>query len=87
MPYEEGAKQKDQSITDPCFKERQMSLRCMDSNHYDKDECAREFENFKNCKGFWTEIIKIRRRDGILPDIPPPEERDDIRRAHFKLKK
>jgi len=85
MPYEEGAKEKDQSITDPCFKERQLSLRCMDKHDYDKDSCAREFENFKNCKSFWTDIIKHRRRDNILPEIPPVEERDAIRREKFKI--
>ena len=48
MTYTEGAKEKDQSITDPCYKERQISLKCMDEKNYDKNSCYREFENFKN---------------------------------------
>ena len=85
MPYEEGAKVKDQSQTDPCYKERQMSLRCLDERSYDKDQCARQFANFKNCKTFWSDIIKERRRDNIQPAIPPLEERDAIRAAKLKL--
>jgi len=85
MTYEEGAKEKDQSITDPCYKERQISLRCMDEKNYDKDACYREFVNFRNCKTFWTTIIKERRRDQIKPDVPPPEERDAIRKARLTV--
>ena len=58
MPYTEEGR-KDQSLTDPCYKERQFSLKCMDEKNYDKGACYREFTNFKNCKKFWTNIIKV----------------------------
>ena len=53
----------------------------MDEKNYDKDACYNQFMNFKNCKKFWTDIIKQRRRDQILPEIPPPEEREEILKA------
>ena len=35
-----------------------MSVECIDRVGYDpkrqKDECAREFQNYKNCKRFWV---------------------------------
>ena len=89
MPYNLEAKdrEKDQSATDPCYKERRLSLKCMDVKGYTREHCVREFENFKNCKSFWTEVIRERKHDNITPHIPPLEERDAIFKAKFKLPK
>ena len=71
---------------DPCYKEARISYDCLAANRYNKGYCLREFENALTCRKFWTEIIQERKRNDIEPNIPPPEERDEIRKARFKLK-
>lgn len=82
-PDVKTAKKRNHLEGDPCFKERQMSLKCMDENDYDRDKCFKQFENFKSCNGFWLEVMKQRRRDRIKPVVPPIEERDQIRKEFF----
>ena len=71
---------------DPCYSESVKSLDCLAQNRYNKGACLRYFENYVTCRRFWTEIIHERRANNIEPEIPPPEERDEIRKARFKMK-
>lgn len=68
----------------PCVKEHHSSQRCLDRNNYDYSKCEAFFENYRRCKKFWGEIRAQRRRAGIRPHIPPPEERVEIKRKHME---
>lgn len=69
---------------EPCLKEHNISLQCLDDNAYNKDQCALEFENYSLCKRFWSSVKADRIKRGIRPDLPPPEERDAFKRDHFR---
>lgn len=73
-----------QEKNNPCLKEQKLSYQCLEDNGYDHDKCKLQFENFKTCKRFWLHVAKDRRRKGIQPDIPPPEERAAIKREYLK---
>uniref|UniRef100_A0A1E1WYI0 Coiled-coil-helix-coiled-coil-helix domain-containing protein 7 n=1 Tax=Amblyomma aureolatum TaxID=187763 RepID=A0A1E1WYI0_9ACAR len=74
----------EQTKNNPCHKEQQLSMKCLEDNGYDYDKCQHYFENFKTCKGFWVRIMRDRRRKGIQPTLPPPEEREAIKAEHLK---
>ena len=59
---------------DPCWKEHKISLNCLDENGYDKSLCQREFENYRNCKGFWNNVSWTRKKYGLYPLVPQSEE-------------
>ena len=67
---------------DPCWRENKLSMKCLDDNGYNKGYCLKEFENYKNCKGFWNSVGWARKREGLYPLTPESEEE---RRA-FKAK-
>ncbi|XP_068202473.1 coiled-coil-helix-coiled-coil-helix domain-containing protein 7 isoform X2 [Palaemon carinicauda] len=68
----------------PCIKEHTMSLKCLEDNDYDRNKCGWHFENYKKCQDFWSEIRVQRRRAGIKPNLPPVEERDEIKREYLE---
>lgn len=74
----------EQRTNNPCLKEQKLSMKCLEDNAYDYDKCQDYFENFKACKGFWLSIYKDRRKKGIHPAMPPPEERDSIKQEYLK---
>ncbi|KAK8783951.1 coiled-coil-helix-coiled-coil-helix domain-containing protein 7 isoform X2 [Amblyomma americanum] len=74
----------EQLKNNPCHKEQQLSMKCLDDNGYDYDKCQHYFDNFKACKGFWVGVMRERRRNGIKPVLPPPEEREAIKAEHLK---
>ncbi len=65
---------------DPCYKESQMSLRCLRDNDYVRERCIVHFENYKACKSFWLRVKMKRLSGGLRPLLPPPEDREDIKR-------
>lgn len=69
---------------EPCAKERQISLDCLEDHDYDHSKCQLAFENFRFCKQFWNRIHKERAAKGIRPYLPPPEEREAIRREYLE---
>jgi len=78
---------KDQHITDPCVAERKISLKCMEEHNYDRETfekaCARQIDNLKNCKKFWHTVMLERKSQNIVPPMPPPEEREAIRKERL----
>ena len=70
---------------DPCWLEKSLSLKCLDVNQYDKSLCISEFENYKNCKGFWNSVSWSRKKNGLYPLIPESEEERKAFKASFKL--
>lgn len=69
---------------EPCGKERQLSLNCLEDHDYDHSKCSLAFENFRFCKQFWNRIYRERAEKGIRPFLPPPEEREAIQREHIE---
>lgn len=70
------------SDKDPCWRERKKSMDCLSENSYDRACCQAEFENYKQCKGFWVDVRWSRKKAGLYPLVPESEEE---RRA-FKMK-
>ncbi|XP_046386849.1 coiled-coil-helix-coiled-coil-helix domain-containing protein 7 [Ischnura elegans] len=77
------AHQKD-SFKNPCFKEQAMSFKCLDENNFNKEKCTKFFQNYKNCQDFWSKIRNERRRQGIEPYLPFPEDREKIKSEYMK---
>ncbi|CAB3373237.1 Hypothetical predicted protein [Cloeon dipterum] len=71
----------------PCLKEQELSFKCMHDNNFDRDSCTNVFKNYQVCKEFWNHIKVQRRRDGIKPYMPPPEERDQIKSDYLNSRK
>ena len=63
---------------EPCHKESAMTNDCLEKNNYERGMCVDYFQNYKVCKTFWMNVRIARRRAGISPTLPPPEERPDI---------
>uniref|UniRef100_A0A336K7X8 Coiled-coil-helix-coiled-coil-helix domain-containing protein 7 n=1 Tax=Culicoides sonorensis TaxID=179676 RepID=A0A336K7X8_CULSO len=70
----------------PCLKEQKLSFKCLDHNAYDAEKCEVFFQNYKNCKDFWSKVQKDRRRAGKTPLLPPLSERDAIKAEYMKTK-
>lgn len=74
---------RDQEQFNACWKEHQLSQQCLDKNNYDYDKCTLYFKNYKSCKYFWANVISERRRNGIEPYMPSPEEREKIKAEYL----
>ncbi|GAB1604405.1 coiled-coil-helix-coiled-coil-helix domain-containing protein 7-like [Argonauta hians] len=69
--------------TNPCVRESMMSFKCLDDNGYVRDKCDKYFKNYRNCREFWSAIVRERKLAGIKPFLPSVEERDEIRKARL----
>ncbi|XP_046738585.1 coiled-coil-helix-coiled-coil-helix domain-containing protein 7 [Diprion similis] len=74
----------DSEENNPCLKEHHLSLKCLNDNNADHDACSLHFINYKNCKDFWYQVTRERRRHGVTPYLPPPAERLKIKEDYFK---
>ncbi|XP_026462246.1 coiled-coil-helix-coiled-coil-helix domain-containing protein 7-like [Ctenocephalides felis] len=72
-----------QEENNPCLKEHNLSLKCLNDNNYKHDACEAHFENYKQCKAFWNKIKSERRRQGIRPTLPPLHMREQIKQEYF----
>ncbi|CAL1538908.1 unnamed protein product [Lymnaea stagnalis] len=70
---------------DPCLLENEMAMRCLDENAYDREKCRDFFKNYKNCRKFWSWIVSQRKKQGIEPNLPPPEERDQVKKDYLPM--
>ncbi|XP_015433877.1 PREDICTED: coiled-coil-helix-coiled-coil-helix domain-containing protein 7 [Dufourea novaeangliae] len=77
----------DQELNNPCLKEHGQALKCLDNNNYDKKKCEVYFVNYRICKTFWAKVMNDRKKRGIDPILPLPEEREKLKAAYFKSKK
>ncbi|KAM6970388.1 coiled-coil-helix-coiled-coil-helix domain-containing protein 7 [Aplochiton taeniatus] len=64
--------------SNPCIEESDGSQKCLDVNNYDKSMCSAYFQRYKNCRKYWHNIMVERRRNGVKPDMPTAEERQEI---------
>ncbi|KAI4489488.1 hypothetical protein M0802_011100 [Mischocyttarus mexicanus] len=71
--------------TNPCFKEYNLSLKCLDNNFYDNDACKKYFENYRNCQDFWKKVVADRKKNNVTPYLPIPEDRENVKKKYIKL--
>ncbi|KAM3928018.1 coiled-coil-helix-coiled-coil-helix domain-containing protein 7 [Leptodactylus fuscus] len=69
----------------PCLEESDASSKCLEANNFQKDMCGFYFHRYKVCRRFWHTIMLERRRDGVTPAMPTPEERKQILASFDKL--
>ncbi|CAG9799212.1 unnamed protein product [Chironomus riparius] len=79
-------KQDPRAPDNPCFNEQNISYKCLSENNYDKQKCEIYFANYTECMKFWTKVKFDRRRLGIIPEVPPIEERESIKNDYMKTK-
>jgi len=77
-PHQGGHKVLDEE-KNPCIKEHLMSLKCMTSNI---KLCEPYFTNYTECQRFWDKVRSDRKWSGVKPHLPPPEEREEIKRQY-----
>ncbi|BFZ00061.1 hypothetical protein BsWGS_03100 [Bradybaena similaris] len=63
--------------------EHDLSLKCLNDYGRDKNECTPYFENYKYCRKFWSLVQSERKKEGIKPSLPPPEEREEVRKKYL----
>lgn len=68
----------------PCWIESQQTLDCILDNFGDKKPCSKLIANYKVCKEFWFRIQKEREKKGVEPYLPPPNEREKIKKQFFE---
>ncbi|KAH8405275.1 hypothetical protein KR222_001015 [Zaprionus bogoriensis] len=70
----------------PCLKEQELSFKCLNKTNFDREKCEVYFANYNNCKEFWNKVRSERRAKGIVPYLPPVEERAAIKAEYMKSK-
>ncbi|XP_034190332.1 coiled-coil-helix-coiled-coil-helix domain-containing protein 7 [Osmia lignaria lignaria] len=74
---------RNQELENPCWKEHNISLKCLDKNNYDYEKCTLQFENYKTCKSFWKHVVTDRTIRNIQPALPLPEDREKVKAQYF----
>ena len=70
----------------PCLAESKLALKCM-NEHSDQSKCEPYYTNVRNCRVFWDKVRRDRKRAGIEPHLPLPEERAKIRKEFMARSK
>ncbi|XP_054164344.1 coiled-coil-helix-coiled-coil-helix domain-containing protein 7-like [Oppia nitens] len=78
------AEKRRQIETNPCFDEQSVSLKCIEINSNDTDQCFREINNLKICRTFWSAVEKVRKNNSIEPTLPKREVRDQLRKYYIQ---
>ncbi|CAK9818618.1 Coiled-coil-helix-coiled-coil-helix domain-containing protein 7 [Anthophora quadrimaculata] len=78
---------RNQELYNPCFKEYNLSHKCLETNEYNYKTCEPYFENYRVCKKFWGKVIALRRADNITPFVPLPEDRERIKAEYLRSHK
>ncbi|CAG0920011.1 unnamed protein product, partial [Notodromas monacha] len=65
--------------SNPCSEEAAQSMKCLHDNAFDRDKCETFFDNYNECKKFWTAVKQHRVQNGISPPLPPLAERAAIK--------
>lgn len=73
-------------LNNPCLKEQELSYKCLNQNHFDRQKCELFFANYNNCKDFWTKVRADRRAKSVYPELPPIAERDAIKAEYMSSK-
>ncbi|XP_050421884.1 coiled-coil-helix-coiled-coil-helix domain-containing protein 7 [Adelges cooleyi] len=71
------------SDSNPCLQEQRISLKCLQDSFGNSKKCMPEIENYKECKTFWYNIYKERKRKNIRPHLPSKEERTKIKKEYW----
>lgn len=70
--------------SNPCHLEQMRSLKCVETNGIDSEQCKKEIENAKICRTFWYSITTFRRRNAIFPHLPDSQQRLVIKQKFMK---
>ncbi|XP_050540784.1 coiled-coil-helix-coiled-coil-helix domain-containing protein 7 isoform X2 [Daktulosphaira vitifoliae] len=71
------------SDSNPCLEEQRISLKCLQNNYGDHKKCEPQIENYKDCKTFWYNIYKERKRNNTKPYLPSKEERMKMKQEYI----
>ncbi|CAG5118776.1 unnamed protein product [Candidula unifasciata] len=63
--------------------EYDLSMKCLNDYGHDKNQCELYFQNYRYCRKFWSVIKSERKKEGIEPVLPPPEEREDVKKKYL----
>ena len=69
---------------DPCHREREFSMKCVETNCYDHSACQKHYANYKACKTFWMNVRRARVENGISPPLPSAEEQARIKKKYLE---
>ncbi|XP_060069925.1 uncharacterized protein LOC132549957 [Ylistrum balloti] len=76
----------DHSLNSACLRESKMSLDCIARHNYeDNAKCEPEFQNYRNCKKFWTQVQWRRFFRGQRPTLPLPEDREQAKKDNADI--
>ncbi|XP_052008597.1 coiled-coil-helix-coiled-coil-helix domain-containing protein 7-like [Xyrauchen texanus] len=78
MNNKSGARKVRNVDINPCIEESDGSQKCLDAYNYDKSMCSAYFMRYTNCRKYWHAVMLQRRRDGVKPDMPTAEEREQV---------
>ena len=68
----------------PCLKEQLITYKCLDKFGYVKEKCTLEMYNYNECKLFWGRVRADRRRKGIKPHLPEPQDRQKVKLEYLR---
>jgi len=72
---------------DPCTAESMKSMQCLQDNDYNRAACKKDFDNYNACKKFWGSVYIARKRAGIVPYLPPHQDRQAMKVIYAKTGK
>ncbi|XP_033738247.1 coiled-coil-helix-coiled-coil-helix domain-containing protein 7-like [Pecten maximus] len=76
----------DHNINSACLRESKISLDCIARNNFaDNARCEPEFQNYRNCKKFWTKVQWRRFWKGQRPTLPLPEDREQAKKDYADI--
>ncbi|OWF46388.1 Coiled-coil-helix-coiled-coil-helix domain-containing protein 7 [Mizuhopecten yessoensis] len=76
----------DYTLKSACLEEGKISLDCIRRHNFkDNSQCESEFQNYRNCKAFWTKVQWRRFWKGDRPTLPLPEDREQARKDYADI--
>ncbi|XP_065223394.1 uncharacterized protein LOC135847667 isoform X2 [Planococcus citri] len=63
--------------------EQNLTTKCMYDNNYDREKCILVFDNYTECRRFWKYVSWDRWFNGIVPNLPIPEERERVKKEYI----
>ncbi|XP_014666542.1 PREDICTED: cytochrome c oxidase-assembly factor COX23, mitochondrial-like [Priapulus caudatus] len=76
-------KEQSGELNNPCYLEQKLTYKCLNNKNFDQEACNNYFVNYNNCKAFWNSVRIDRKRKGIQPNLPLPEDREQIKAEYM----
>ncbi|BFZ17027.1 hypothetical protein BsWGS_20066 [Bradybaena similaris] len=68
---------------DPCAKELDLSKQCLTEKA--PDQCQDILKNLQHCRHFWSWVESQRKKEGINPAMPAPQDREQVKQKYLPL--